>query len=115
MSVAWPSKPEEGWCIRIRLLGSAERLPCAPPASSSEPIDIAMPTHIVLHVGLDEVHRVEDREPGVDRAAGRVDVERDVLLRVDRLQVQQLRDDDVRDLVVDREPRKMMRSLSSRE
>ena len=36
----------------MRLLGSAERFPCAPPASSSEPIDIAMPTHIVATSGL---------------------------------------------------------------
>ncbi len=67
MSVDWPSKPAEGWWIRIRLLGSAERLPFVPPASSSEPIDIATPTHIVVDVGLDEVHRVVDREARVDR------------------------------------------------
>ena len=53
-------------------------------------------------VGLDEVHRVEDRKARVDRAAGRVDVDRDVLVRIHRLQVQQLRDDDVGDLIVDR-------------
>ena len=29
--------------MRIRLFGSAIRLPSAPPASSSEPIDIAIP------------------------------------------------------------------------
>ena len=52
ISVAWPSKPDEGWCTRMRLLGSAERLPFVPPASSSEPIDIAMPTHIVATSGL---------------------------------------------------------------
>ena len=52
MSVDWPSKPADGWWIRIRLLGSAIRLPFAPPASSSEPIDIATPTHIVATSGL---------------------------------------------------------------
>ena len=52
MSVDWPSKPAEGWWIRIRELGSDIRLPFAPPASSSEPIDIAMPTHIVATSGL---------------------------------------------------------------
>src|SRR4029077_1930866 len=36
------------------------------------------------------------------RAARRVDVERDVLLRILRLEVQQLRHDEVRDLIVDR-------------
>ena len=52
MSVDWPSKPADGWWIRIRELGSAIRLPFAPPASSSEPIDIAIPTHIVATSGL---------------------------------------------------------------
>ena len=52
MSVDWPSKPAEGWWIRMRELGSDIRLPFAPPASSSEPIDIAMPTHIVATSGL---------------------------------------------------------------
>src|SRR3954468_1426253 len=54
------------------------------------------------HVRLDELHRVVDREAGVDRAARRVDVDRDVLVRVDGLEVQQLGDDEVRDLIVDR-------------
>jgi hypothetical protein len=57
-----------------------------------------------LHVGLDELHRVVDREARVDRSAGRVDVHRDVLLGVLRLEVQQLRDYQVRDLVIDRRP-----------
>ena len=52
MSVDWPSKPAEGWWIRMRLLGSEKRLPFAPPASSSEPIDIAIPTQIVWMSGL---------------------------------------------------------------
>ena len=34
-----------------------------------------------LHVGLDELHRVVDRKARVDRAARRVDVEEDVLVR----------------------------------
>ena len=59
---------------------------------------IAIPTQIVCDVRLDELHRVVDREPGVDRAARRVDVERDVLVRVLRLEVEQLGDDQVRDL-----------------
>jgi hypothetical protein len=82
--------------MRIREFGSDIRLPCAPPASSRDP-----DAHR-RHVGLDELHRVVDRQPGVDRAARRVDVDRDVLVRVLRLEVQQLRDDEVGDLVVDR-------------
>src|SRR3954451_18970261 len=54
-----------------------------------------------LHVGLDELHRVVDREPVVDRAPRRVDVDRDVLVGILGLQVQELRDDQVGDLVVD--------------
>ena len=52
MSVDWPSKPADGWWMRIRLLGSDMRLPFAPPASSSEPIDIAIPQQIVATSGL---------------------------------------------------------------
>src|SRR5829696_3574028 len=55
-----------------------------------------------LHVGLDELHRVVDRESRVHRPAGRVDVQRDVLVRVLGLEVQHLGDDQVGDLVVDR-------------
>src|SRR4051794_3124235 len=54
------------------------------------------------HVGLDEAHRVVDRQPGVDHAARRVDVHLDVLVGVIGLQMQQLRDDEVGDRVVDR-------------
>ncbi len=36
----------------MREFGSAIRLPCAPPVSSSEPIDIATPTQIVDTSGL---------------------------------------------------------------
>ena len=52
MSVACPWKLEETWWIRILALGSAMRLPGAPPASSSAPIDIAIPTQIVCTSGL---------------------------------------------------------------
>ena len=63
--------------------------------------DIPMPKQIVRHVGPHVLHRVVDRHPRVHRAAGRVDVERDVALRVVGLEQQELRDDQVRDLVVD--------------
>ena len=52
MSVAWPWNPPCGWCRRMRLLGSEVRLPLAPPASSSEPIDIAIPHTVVATSGL---------------------------------------------------------------
>ncbi len=46
-------------------------------------------------VGLDELHGVVDGEARGHRAAGRVDVEEDVLVRVLGLEEQQLRDDQV--------------------
>ena len=52
-------------------------------------------------VGLDEVHGVENGETGVHLAAGRVDVERDVLLGILTLQVQKLGDHEVRGHGVD--------------
>ena len=58
------------------------------------------------HVRPHELHRVVDRQPGRDRSARRVDVEVDVLLRILALQVQQLRRDHVRHLVVDRRAEK---------
>ncbi len=52
MSVVWPWKPPLGWWMRIRELGSAIRLPAAPPASSSEPIEAASPKQMVLRSGF---------------------------------------------------------------
>ena len=50
--------------------------------------------------GAQVLHRVVDRHPARDHAAGRVDVELDVLVRVLALQVEQLGHDQVRDLIV---------------
>ncbi len=48
MSVAWPSKPEVcPWWIITFAFGSAIRFPLAPPASSTAPIDIAIPKQMV--------------------------------------------------------------------
>ena len=55
-----------------------------------------------LHVGLYVLHGVVDREARIDGAARRVDVDRDVLVGILRFQVDQLGDDEVGDLVVDR-------------
>ncbi len=48
------------------------------------------------------LHRVVDREAGVDDAAGRVDVQADVLLGVLGLEEQQLGDDEVGEVILDR-------------
>ena len=55
-----------------------------------------------LHVGLDELHRVVNRQPGRNRPARAVDVEQDVLVGILGLEEQHLRDDQIGDLVVDR-------------
>ena len=47
MSEAWPENPPEGWWIMTRELGRQKRLPLAPAASSSEPIEAAMPMQTV--------------------------------------------------------------------
>ena len=62
----------------------------------------ACPRHSVETGGLDELHRVVDRESSGYRAARRIDVEADLLFRVFRLQKEQLRGDQVGDVVVDR-------------
>ena len=103
MSVDWPSKPGRGLVDQDPAVGQRRSAcPALPPASSSEPIDIAMPTQIVWISRLDELHRVVDREPRVDRSARAVDVDRDVLVGVLGLEVQQLGDDQVGHRVVDR-------------
>ena len=53
-------------------------------------------------VTTDELHRVVDRHPRSDRSAGTVDVHVDVGFAVFKLKVQQLSDDTVGNIVVDR-------------
>jgi uncharacterized protein YndB with AHSA1/START domain len=50
------------------------------------------------------LHRVVDRQAGVHLTTGGVDVQGDVLVRVLRLEVQELPDDEIRDLLVDGPP-----------
>ena len=47
MSVAWPWTPPSGWWIMMREFGRAKRLPLAPAASRTAPIDAAWPMQIV--------------------------------------------------------------------
>src|SRR5690606_14742135 len=58
------------------------------------------------HVGLDILHGVVDGQTGGHAAAGRVDVQLDVLVRVFRFQKQQLGNDIVGDVIVDGKPQK---------
>ena len=43
MSLAVPPRPPDGWCIMIRLCGSAYRLPLVPAQSRNWPIEAASP------------------------------------------------------------------------
>ena len=52
MSDACPCAPDDGWWIMMRLLGSAARLPAAPPSRNTDPIEAASPTQIVATSGL---------------------------------------------------------------
>jgi len=57
---------------------------------------------IVRDVGPDELHGVVDGQTGRDDAARGIDVEVDVPIGIFRFEEQELRDDEVRDDVVDR-------------
>ena len=101
MSLGAPRVPAEPWWIMILALGSASRLPGAPPHRIIAAADMPIPTQIVDTSGADVLHDVVDRHAGVRQAAGGVDVEMDVLVRVLRFEVEDLGHDQVGDLVVD--------------
>ena len=61
---------------------------------------------IGVHVAGQELHRVVNRQAGRDAAAGRIDVEMDVLLGIGHLQKQQLGDDEVGHHVIHRRAQK---------
>jgi hypothetical protein len=86
----------------MRACGSALRLPLAP-RREEEAAHARREAHADrVHRRVQVLHRVVDREPRRDAAARRVDVQEDVAVLVVRLEEEQLRDDDVRDVVIDR-------------
>ena len=86
----------------MRAFGSENRLPLAPGREEHRRHRRRLTDAIRLHVGLDELHRVVDRQARRDRPARAVDVEQDVALGILGFEEQHLRDDEVGDLVVDR-------------
>ena len=54
------------------------------------------------HVGLDQLHRIVDREPGRNAPSRAVDVHVDIPIGVLPFEEEKLRDDEVREVVVDR-------------
>jgi len=59
-----------------------------------------------VHRGAEVLHRIVDRHAGGYHASGRVDVQIDVFVGIIRLEEQELRYDDVGDIVVDRSAKK---------
>ncbi len=76
-------------------------MPLVPPASSTAPPLAARPTQYVATGHDKNLHRVVDRQRGGHAAAGRIDVEVDVLAAIFALQVQQLHHQFVGVAVVD--------------
>ena len=101
MSTACPS-PAVRLVDQHRECGRAKRLPWTRRPAADRRGGGGLAHHDRGHVGLDVLHRVVDREQRRDDPARRVDVQVDVLVGVLGLQVQQLRHDQVADLVVDR-------------
>ena len=54
------------------------------------------------HIGLDVIHRVEHSKAGSNRAAGGVDIKLDVFFRILALQKEELGDDQVGGVVLNR-------------
>ena len=116
MSAAVPSKPPSRLVDHDRRVRQREALVLGAAAEQHRAHEAAMPDAGRRDVRLDQLHRVVDRQARRSRSRRAVDVHRDVLVRVLAGQEQELRDDQVRDLIVDAGvPRKTIRSLSSSE
>ena len=115
MSTDWPCAPPWGWWIRMRALGSAERCPASPAASSTAAAERGLAHAHGVDGRAEELHGVVDGEQCGHVAAGRVDVQVHRPVHVLALEVQQLGDDQVGDLSSSAVPRNTMRSRSSRE
>ncbi len=85
----------------MRELGRAKRLPLVPASSRKRAHAGRLADAVGDHVVLDELHGVVDGQARGDGAAGRVDVELNILLRVLAGEEEHLRHDEVGDHVVD--------------
>ena len=107
ISAAWPGEAVHGRLMdHDARIGQAETLALGAGRQQHRCHGSCL-SHAKRHdIGPHEAHRVQNRQTGRDRAARRVDVNRDVPLGVLRLQEQQLRDDQVRNRVIDRRTQK---------
>ena len=87
-------------------IGQAEPFPMAALGQQHGRHGSCLPHAYGHDVRPDEGHGVQNGQAGRDRAAGRVNVNRNILFGVLRFQEKQLGDDQIGDLVVDRRPQK---------
>ena len=85
----------------MRALGRANRFPAAPAVKQDGAHGRGLADAVGGDITGDELHRVVDGQSGTDTAAGRIDVEVDVRLRVFRLQEEHLGHDRVGHFIVD--------------
>jgi hypothetical protein len=104
-----------GWCMRLRALGRVKRLPLVPRAAMRRAHAGGLADDVGADVGATNFIVSMMPRPAETLPPGRVDVDVDVVLGVLVGEEEELRDDEVGDLVGDGPPRKMMRSLSRRE
>ena len=102
MSTAKPCTAPCGWCSRMRLFGYAARFPGRAGAQQELRHRRREPHAHGCDVAAQRLHRVVDREAGVDLAAGRVQEERDVAVAVRGVEDEELRADPFGDGAVDR-------------
>ena len=86
--------------------GRAKRLPLVPAERTRAAAGSGDADADRRDVILDMLHRVHDGQSRRDRPAGRIDVERDLLLGIFGLQEEELGDDQVGEVVVDRAAQK---------
>jgi hypothetical protein len=101
MSVAWPLDPSERLVDHDPRVRQGKALVLGAGRQEERSHRGRLPHADRADVGLDVLHRVVDRHARRHRAARRVDVQRDVLVRVLGLEEEHLRDHEVRDLVLD--------------
>jgi hypothetical protein len=101
MSEAMPCAPPEGWWIMIRALVKAHAHARLARRKQEAAHRRGLTDAHGADLGADILHGVMDRHARRHHAAGRVDVHRDVLLRIFRFEEQQLGRDERGHIVLD--------------
>jgi len=88
----------------MRELGKEKRFFCAPAVNSNAAMEAGLADANGHDGGTHKLHRVINGHSCRDRTTWRIDIQRNVFLRVFRFQKQQLGGHQIRDVVVDRRP-----------